>query len=435
MNRTTATLPYNNDNFQKIIQFPHLIANIAGKHQHGLMHSDWIHYLFDHDEKQQEKSLQAHRGSYKTTAIAVGMVYDLLLFPNNRILYFRKKAEKAQDVVNLAYQILMLPEIQQLFYFAHGKWPKAVIKRKAQITFNFKNDYSVEGNLNPFGLDSSYTGVHGDKAILDDFVTIDDRISKAERERTKILITEIRTNIIDPGKPVRFVGTPWHRDDAWIICPEPLKYDIHRTGLISPEELKKLRDKTPQAVFAANYLLKHTSDEGALFVNPQYGKWQRTGVGYLRGHLDAAYDGDHYNAITVMARRNDGFVQAVGTVLEGNVKNLIVEITSFFRKYGCTRIYNESNPDKGFTADLLRERGFSVTAYPESMNKDVKISTYLVDMWNEMIWSDETDGMYMTQILDYREKQEPNDAPDSAASLVKYCFNKRGFGQRNRWSW
>ena len=174
---------------------------------------------------------------------------------------------------------------------------------------------------------------------------------------------------------------------------------------------------------------------GALFTERPYGKWSRSGIGYIRGHLDAAYDGDHYNALTVMARRNDGLVQGVGTVIEGNVKNVMHNITTFFKQYNCHRIYNENNPDKGFTADLLREKGFNVTSYPEAMNKDVKISTFLVDMWDEIIWSDETDAEYMSQILDYREKQLPNDAPDSASSLVRFCFNKRGFGNRNRWEW
>jgi hypothetical protein len=66
-------------------------------------------------------------------------------------------------------------------------------------------------------------------------------------------------------------------------------------------------------------------------------------------------------------------------------------------------VYVETNPDKGYTADRLRENGLTVRSYAERMNKHLKISTHLFGIWQRLEWDQKTDGEYMNQILDYRE--------------------------------
>jgi hypothetical protein len=56
------------------------------------------------------------------------------------------------------------------------------------------------------------------------------------------------------------------------------------------------------------------------------------------------------------------------------------------------------------------------------MNKAVKISTYLYQAWRYIEWAPETEDGYLEQILDWKEGVEPDDAPDSAASLFKLAF-------------
>ena len=58
------------------------------------------------------------------------------------------------------------------------------------------------------------------------------------------------------------------------------------------------------------------------------------------------------------------------------------------------------------------------------MNKDFKIQTYLTHFWDKLVWAHDNDELYMAQIVDYREGEEPNDAPDSAASLLRKAFYK-----------
>ena len=49
------------------------------------------------------------------------------------------------------------------------------------------------------------------------------------------------------------------------------------------------------------------------------------------------------------------------------------------------------NADKGFVAKELRKKGMRVNAYNESMNKYIKIVTYLKIEWNNVIFDTDTD--------------------------------------------
>jgi hypothetical protein len=100
-------------------------------------------------------------------------------------------------------------------------------------------------------------------------------------------------------------------------------------------------------------------------------------------------------------------------------------ITSYFA--------HQYNPDKGYTADKLSANGLRVKRYSENQNKHLKISTYLFEVWRRLEWAPETDDEYMNQVMDYRERSEPDDAPDSAASLFKEAFSKEGAVRMARW--
>jgi len=432
--RTRTNSIYTYEDIEALLKKPHYIGHLAGKDKLIDVHSDWIHYMWSSHHR--ERSLQAFRGSYKTTSVLViGVPFWLLTHPDDRIFIIRKKFTDASEIVETIASIIEIPEIAELFKFFYGEYPKYVVKRKEKIVYNFKKTRTPEGNINAFGLDTSLVGKHGDVIFLDDFVTLKDRVSRAERNRTTYLIREIATNIVDPNKKVRYLGTPWHKEDAWSICPKPVKYDVNSLDLLSEEEIEHKRKKTTTSLYAANYLLEHVADDDALFKDPVWGKWEYTGVKLPRAHLDAAFDGEHYCALTIMAQRDDGRIQAVGFTYNGNVKDWITQIVNIMRRYKCKKIYNEDNADKGYTADLLKKEGLSVHVYNERMNKHIKISSYLFETWSDIVWSEETDPEYMNQILDYSEKQEPDDAPDSASSLIMNCFSKKGRINTERWKW
>jgi hypothetical protein len=295
--------------------------------------------------------------------------------------------------------------------------------------------------MTALGLDGGITGLHFDKIICDDVITLRDRISRAERERTAEMVREIATNIIEPGKGSAWIGTPWHREDAWKViksfCPIA-KYPLSQYNFIGEEEAQRKRLTTTPFLFMANYELQINTDESALFSDPIYSSgWDYSRSGAL-AHVDSAYDGDHYCALTIAAPlrtvENETFYQAIGFTYPGNVTSWIDEIVRICRKYHAGTIYNETNADKGFVADKISDKGLRVKTYAEKQNKHMKISTHLFDAWRFIEWDPDTDGEYMNQVLDYREGSAPDDAPDSAASLFREGFCSKA-NSRVKWEW
>ena len=84
----------------------------------------------------------------------------------------------------------------------------------------------------------------------------------------------------------------------------------------------------------------------------------------------------------------------------------------------------EKNADKGYLAKELEKIGLPPYLYNEHTNKFVKISTYLRRQWPKIKWLQNTDPEYINQILDYSEFAEHDDAPDSAASLIRRIEQK-----------
>jgi hypothetical protein len=253
---------------------------------------------------------------------------------------------------------------------------------------------------------------------------------------------EIAANIIEPGKGSAWIGTPWHRDDAWSVirgfCPIA-KHPLSRHNFIGEKEAERKRLATTPFLYQANYELQIGNDEAALFSDPAYSSgWDYSRPGAL-AHVDAAYDGDHFCALTIAApiRKEGGnqFYQIVGFVYPGNVKDWADEIVRLCRKYRADAIYTETNPDKGYAADKLRAKGLRVKPYAKRMNKHLKISAHLYAAWPCLEWAPETDEEYLLQVTDYREGATPDDAPDSAASLFRETFSGRRASARAMYEW
>ena len=411
---------WDDDKVEEIARRPHLLGLMAGKDKLTSLHSRWIKYVWG--EEHEHVSLQGHRGSYKTTSVTIiGTIWYLLFHPSARIAIVRKTFTDAAEVVLTMREIMQTEAVVSLFAFVHGTAPMMTRAQGKSLMFNFKKAITPEGNIDAYGIHSGITGKHYDRILCDDIVTIEDRISKAEREKTKIRVQELRTNIIDPGRPCGFVGTPWHQRDAWQECPDPIKYDVNTTDILTSEEMETKRATITPVLWAANYLLVHQSDDQALFKDPVFGPWDFLQQNCIM-HLDSAYDGNHYCAMTIVKKLKDGKYQAFGKTYPGNVKDWYGVIVEHYKKFRCSCLYNETNADKGFVADALRGNGLVVREYAEKQNKHLKISTHLYKAWPGIVWDNSTDPEYMEQCIDYRAGQEPDDAPDSAASLWREAF-------------
>lgn len=264
---------------------------------------------------------------------------------------------------------------------------------------------------------------HADIVVTDDIVNLKDRISRAEREKTKTQYMELQ-NI--KNRRGRFIntGTPWHKEDAISLMPNVKRYDCYSTGLIARDKLEKLRSQMSDSLFAANYELKHIADKDAMFQNPQFVSDESLiydGV----AHIDAAYDGADGTAFTIFHKLPDGRIIGFGKRWDKHVDDCLTQISLLHKKYRAGTIENEDNADKGYLKKELKDIGLPVHGYHESMNKFVKISTYLRKNWSDIYWLEDTDPEYINEILDYSEYAEHDDSPDSAASLLRKMQKKQ----------
>lgn len=301
------------------------------------------------------------------------------------------------------------------------------------------NSYQIDTNLNTgtkgtpqlicLGIHTSLTGKHSDYIFTDDIVNVQDRISQAERNRTKLQYQELQ-NIKNRGGRIFNTCTPWHKQDAISeLMPNKKFYDCYSTGLITAEKLRDLRESMDPSLFAANYELKHIASDKALFGKPNYCN-DETLLYEGVSHIDASYGGADWTAYTIMKKEPNGTIYALGKTWQKHVDDCLAEIQVLQERFKAGTVWNEKNADKGYLAKELQKRGMLPKLYQEKQNKYVKISTYLRREWKHIYWLEETDPDYMNQILDYTENAEHDDCPDSAASLIRQM--EKGTTHRNR---
>lgn len=424
------------EHLEMVRDYPHLLGHLVGKTKLTELHSQWIWEVWGQPDGEHTAN-QAHRGAFKTTSITeIGAMWWLLFHPSDRIALIRETFTAANETLTAIKSYMSTEAIQAVFALAHGSIPKAKKSRDGQVLYNFKRTITKEASIGAYGIEQVPTGSHFDRIICDDIVTINSRLSKAKRERVKEGVREVMTNIVDPGKTVMFTGTPWHHDDAWAlkdeegnpVIPAPKKYTPEDTGILTPEQLAEKKRRTTKALFSINYMLDTSvKDEGQIFEDPIYGRWDGQLPAYkYYAHLDAKFDGSCTNALTIMAQLPDGRIQARGWTFPEHVEEKIGWIRQTLGRYRCSRLCIETNPDKGFLAKRFKAPDVQpiilVRAYHEAMNKDIKIISYLKHYWQDIVWAEDTDKEYMLQILDYRQGQDPRDCPDSAASLLRQVF-------------
>lgn len=369
----------------------------------------------------EDKTLQAHRGSYKTTCVSIALTLIIILLPKLRTLFIRKTDDDIKEVIS---QVTKMLESQQVRYFVKVIYNVELKLTKAtanEISTNLSTDIKGTSQLVGMGIGSSLTGKHFDRIFTDDIVNLQDRVSRAERDRTKGVYQELH-NIKNRGGRIYNTGTPWHKDDCFALMPAPEKYDCYNTGLISKEQLEEIRSRMTASLFCANYELKHIASEDVIFTNPQKGA-DAALVEQGRCHVDAAYGGEDYSAFTIV-RKSGGKIYVYGRLWHKHIDDVQNEIKRLVGQFNGGKLYCENNGDKGYLGKELRAKGLNVAVYHEDMNKHIKITSYLKAVWKDVIFVQGTDEAYIDQICDYNENAEHDDAPDSLASLVRKLWNK-----------
>lgn len=435
-------LQYTWDQVKLIYKYPHLLGHLMGKDKLTPMHSDWIHYIWTPESG--TKTLQGHRGSFKSTAlIDVGIPWWLAFHPSDRIALVRKTYTSAADELRTIANLMLQENVKEFFSLIWGvkDWG-FTIQRSGKLELSVKESKTKESSIEALGLDSSIVSKHYDFVILDDVSDIKDRQSAAERDKTKLIVSEIRSNIIDRGKPVRLFGTPWHRNDVFEDLPTPVKYPIGVTGLISDEEKAIIMASTPPTQYAINYELTFQNDADNLFSDPHYDAWDFGYKSEVVAHIDAAYGGKDHCALTIMKPVANNRIHAVGFMEKCHIKDWIPFVLEKLKQYRAKKLFMENNTDRGFSLEAITthpeavEYGIWPKPYAESMKKEEKIAKYLYEGWNRIAWAPETDPNYMEEIVDWTvEADSFDDCPDSAASILKEAGLVKLKNYRNLYRW
>ena len=404
-----------------LLNRPSDFAKMLGFNKLGSLHNRWI---IDMVKGKEDKTLQSSRGTYKTTSVSIALALIVLLLPNKRTLFMRKTDGDVKEVIKQVQKILSDPHTQYIAQSIYGVNLRFINASATEVLTNLTNDAKGTPQLVGIGTGASLTGKHFDRIFTDDIVNVQDRVSKAERDRTKIIYQELQ-NIKNRGGRIFNTGTPWHVDDAFSIMPKPEKYDCYHEDiakLISAKELEEIKSKMIPSLFAANYELRFIASEDVIFTHPATdGEPALAEQGDV--HIDAAYGGEDYTALTVYKKR-DGKYYLYGRLWKKHVDDCINDIIQIRERFNAGRIYCEDNGDKGYLAKDLRKRGERVVTYHENMNKHLKITTYLKNVWQNVIFVRGTDAEYINQVCDYNENAEHDDAPDSAASAIRRVWQK-----------
>jgi hypothetical protein len=398
-------------------------AHMLGFTKLNELHNGWI---VDMVKGREDTTLEASRGTYKTTCVSFALSLLILLLPNYRTMFMRKTDDDVKEVIKQVQKILCDPHTQYFTNCIYNVNLKMAVASSSEITTNLTTDSRGTNQLVGIGSKASLTGKHFDRIFTDDIINVQDRISKAERERTKIVYQEIQ-NIKNRGGRIYNTLTPWHPEDASCLMPNIHRYDCYDPEvqkIISPEELEKIKASMIPSLFAANYELRHIASEDVIFTNPQTGaEFAEVKDGIM--HLDSAYCGEDYTAWCVIKRHGEN-IYIYGKMKRAHVEECYPDIMETYETTCASKLYTEDNADKGFVAKDIRKMGARVTTYHESMNKYLKIVTYLKAIWPRLIFVEGTDPAFIDQICDYYEEAEHDDAPDTAASAARLIYNKIG---------
>lgn len=367
-------------------------------------------------------TLQAHRGSYKTTCVSIALALICILLPSRRTMFMRKTESDVKEVIKQVQKILTDPHTDYFVQSIYGINLKMVTQSTNEITTNIMVGASGTSQILGIGTGGSLTGKHFDLIFTDDIVNVNDRISKAERDRTKLVYQELQ-NIKNRGGRIINTGTPWHKDDCFSIMPDAIKYDCYSTNMISADELEKIKSSMIPSLFAANYELRHIASEDVIFDRPKAdAEDAMCEQGIMQ--VDSAFYGEDYTAWSIMKKHGEKYY-CYGQIRRKHIEECYDEIKRDYERFMCGKLYNEDNADKGMVGKDMRKQGMKVILYHESMNKYMKIVTYLKAIWGNIEFVKSTGREFIEQICDYSENAEHDDAPDSLASLARLCYNKR----------
>ena len=115
---------------QMLWERPVELGHWVGLDKLGDLHNEWLRAFLYNNEDQ---TLQAHRGSYKTTTLSLFFAIHPLIKPNETIIYFRKSAANVVEITKQAAKIMDSGAYHKLVQTIYGMTTQLLLIRAMHI--------------------------------------------------------------------------------------------------------------------------------------------------------------------------------------------------------------------------------------------------------------------------------------------------------------
>ena len=182
--------------------------------------------------------------------------------------------------------------------------------------------------------------------------------------------------------------------------------------------LKALDEVDRARLLGGNWKAKRI---GKLFKNPKFADWD---FRYdSTAWVDTAFGGGNNTTLQIAINIGSEYI-VIGFSWPESVIHLYDEFARLCKKYHVGTVTFESNADNGAAAREFRKFWPSVEDHPERENKHNKIVNYGVYNWGKIYIASEINQYesgrrWLSNLLAYEEKVEPDDEADGMASLIR----------------
>ena len=111
-------MPTRADLIDLVYDCPAEIAVKLGYDKLTKLHNDWIREMVFGTE---DETIQAHRGSFKTTCLHISFAFILVLFPGERVIFMRKTDDDVAEVMTATANVLGQKQRQLLYLMVYFK--------------------------------------------------------------------------------------------------------------------------------------------------------------------------------------------------------------------------------------------------------------------------------------------------------------------------
>ena len=181
----SAATDLSREALELLTERPALVGRLCGfERLTDELHGQWLRQML---HSREDVTLLAHRGSFKTTCLTLAIAILTVTEPTGNILFLRKTDEDVCEVLRQVKGLLLSEAMQCLTRELWGH-PVGLTRATAyELTTDCYRSPRGAVQLLGQGIGGSLTGKHADIIFTDDIVNLQDRLSPAERERTRAI--------------------------------------------------------------------------------------------------------------------------------------------------------------------------------------------------------------------------------------------------------